>query len=223
MSQKKFNRSTIEIRANQQGFSLLEALITVAIMSVIMGSILTVFYEAHASYRAQTEQAKRLQQMRVVMDQITRAIRSAGNDPMDTISTPPVALLDDGSLQVTSDLTGSEPSTSANSKESTGDPDGTLNSISEIVTFSYSSSTNEVFVDVGYGPQVAADHVTSVLFSLFDLEGNPTTDPAQAVRVKVFMTGETAEPNMRTDMTDTVTLESDVFIRNRTPQIMPES
>lgn len=208
--------------ARARGFSLLEALITVAIMSVIMGSILAVFYEAHASYRAQTEQAKRLQQMRVVMDQITRSIRSAGNDPLEAIATPPVALLDDGSLQVTSDLTGSEPSTTANPKESTGDPDGALNSINEVVTFTYSASTDELFVDVGYGPEVAADHVTSVLFSLFDLEGNPTTDPNQVVRVKVFMTGETDEPNMRTDKTDTVTLESDVFIRNLTPQIMPE-
>jgi len=204
-----------------RGFSLTEALVTLAIMSILMGSILTVFYQSHASYRAQTEQAKRLQQMRIAMDQIIRSVRQSGNDPFKTVGVPPVQILDEGAIQVTTDITGSVPSTTGNPAEATGDPDGRATCIYENVTIRHDPQTERIFADVGYGPEIVAEDISVLNFQFFDLNGIETLDPAQITRVRVHMVGHSELPDMQTKRIDSLTLESDVFIRNRFPHVIP--
>lgn len=214
-------RSEEESRRSAAGFSLTELLIAFAIVAFVMGAVLMILSQSQASYVAQTEQAERVQEMRVALDQITRVLRQAGNDPFRALTVPPV-VPGQSSVQIHADISGSIPSVTGNPLERTGDPDGLLNSIYEVVTVSYDPWNRQVLCDVGYGPQVTAEEVDSLQFTYYDINGAATTDPLRIARVKVTMAGRAADPDQMTNHRSTVTLESDVFIRSRAPQIFSD-
>lgn len=199
-----------------------EALVALAVLGILGGAIVSIFHQSQASYRAQIDQAERIQQVRIAMDQIARCLRQAGNDPLEQISALPVIPLENGGILITSDITGSEASVTGNPAESTGDPDGRLTSIYERVTFRYDSQNRAILSDVGYGEEVLAEGITLLSFDLLDLTGNVTSDNSQIARVKVKIVGESEKPDMRNGLINTVTLESDVLLRSRIPQVIPE-
>jgi len=197
-------------------------MVTMAILGIVSGPILAIFYQSEASFQAQNQQAVVLQHMRLAMDQISRVIRQAGNEPVAAIGVPPVTVLGEGEIRVCSDITGSVASTTGNPAESTGDPDGLLNSVYEIVEFRHDDASNSILADIGYGEGILAEGISELNFTAFDLNGNPTADPNNIVRIQVEMTGTTRDPDMQIGRRYTLTLRSDVFIRSRMPQVMPE-
>lgn len=210
------------LRADRRGFSLLELLITLAILTIMMAPMVAIFYQSEASFRAQSQQAEMLGQMRIAMDQITRCLRQAGNEPISSLGVPAVVVLGDGHIRLNTDITGSVASTSGNSAESTGDPDGALGSIYEVVTFRHDPQRDAIYADVGYGEELLAQNISGLSFTYMDLAGSPTMDPAKIAQVRVWMTGESEEADMQMGRPYTISLRSDVFIRSRTPQILPE-
>jgi prepilin-type N-terminal cleavage/methylation domain-containing protein len=219
--QKSPHSSGEERRRTSAGFTLIEMLIAFAIVGFVMGGILMILVQSQASYTNQTAQAEQVQRMRIALDQITRVLRQAGNDPMKALAVPPV-VPGQGSVQVHADISGSVPSTTGNPLERTGDPDGLLNSIYEVVTVSYDPWNRQVLCDVGYGPQVTAEEVDALTFTYYDVTGAVTADPARIARVKVTIAGRASQAEQMTKRHSTVTLESDVFIRSQAPQIFTD-
>jgi prepilin-type N-terminal cleavage/methylation domain-containing protein len=205
---------------SRRGFTLTEVAITVAVLAILTGPLVVVFHQSQASFQAQTQQAELVQQMRIAMDQIVRCIRQAGNQPVAEVGAP-LSILGSGHIRLASDLTGSVASVTGNPADSTGDPDGELNSLYEIVTFRHSGQERRIFADIGYGEAVLAEGILSLDFLFFDLEGNETTDPDAISMVQVRITGETRNPDMQRRQPYAITLQSDVFIRSRTPQVLP--
>ncbi|HOM98657.1 MAG TPA: prepilin-type N-terminal cleavage/methylation domain-containing protein [Acidobacteriota bacterium] len=203
------------------GYTLTETLITLAVLTIISAPMVALFYQAQAGFRAQSEQAELLGQMRIAMDQITRVVRQAGNEPIVALGVPPVQLLGDGGIRVHSDITGSVPSTSGNPAEATGDPDGRLDSIYEVVTFRHDPSSRLVYADIGYGEEVLARGIRELQFTFLDLQGNITSDPNEIARVVIEMTGQTEGTDLQMKRPYTLRLRSEVFIRSRTPQVIP--
>lgn len=218
---KSFDLSGEQRRRTSAGFTMIEMLIAFAIVGFVMGGILMILSQSQASYVNQTAQAEQVQQMRIALDQITRVLRQAGNDPMKALAVPPV-VPGQGSVQVHADISGSVPSVTGNPLERTGDPDGLLNSIYEVVTISYDPWNKQVLCDVGYGPQVAAEEVDALTFTFYDVTGAVTADPARIARVKVTIAGRATQADQMTNHHSTVTLESDVFIRSQAPQIFTD-
>ena len=208
--------------AGRRGFSLLELMITLAVLTIMMAPMVSIFFQSEASFRAQSQEAELIGQMRIAMDQITRCLRQAGNEPISPLGVPPVVVLGDGYIRLNTDITGAVPSTTGNSAESTGDPDGTMNSIYEVVTFRHDSHQKAIFANVGYGEEMLAQDISGLTFTFMDLMGTPTSDPSKIAQVRVWMLGESEEVDMQMGEPYTITLRSDVFIRSRTPQILPE-
>ena len=210
-----------ERRRASAGFTLIEMLIAFAIVGFVMGAVLMILSQSQASYTNQTAQAEQMQKMRIALNQITRVLRQAGNDPMKALAVPPV-VPGQSSVQINADISGSVPSITGNPLERTGDPDGLLNSIYEVVTVSYDPWNRQVLCDVGYGPQVTAEEIDALTFTFYDVNGAVTADPARIARVKVTIAGRATKVDQMTGHHSTVTLESDVFIRSQAPQIFTD-
>lgn len=202
-----------------RGYSFIELLIVTTILAIVTAAIFPLLYQGQQSFRSQKQLAEMTQSARIAMDQITRFVRQAGNDPLESMAVPAIQILGDGYLQINSDITGSVPSTTGNNKESTGDPQGTLNSIYEQVVVRYDAVQKELYMDVGYGEELLAEDIADLNFSFFDASGNSTTDPASIVRVKVEIIAETAYSDPTTGRISSVTLASDVFIRARSYEL----
>lgn len=210
------------ISVGPRGFSLLELMITLAVLTIMMAPMVAIFFQSESSFRAQSQEAEMIGQMRIAMDQITRCLRQAGNEPISALGVPPVVVLGNGYIRLNTDITGSVASTTGNSAESTGDPDGTLNSIYEIVSFRHDPQQKAIFADVGYGEELLAQNISGLSFTFMDLTGTPTSDPSKIAQVRIWMMGESEESDMQMKEPYTITLRSDVFIRSRMPQILPE-
>ena len=215
------NSHRSNISKTSRGFTMIEMLIALGIIGVVMGGVLSILMQSQSSYQMQTVQAEHAQQLRIALDQISRALRQAGNDPLKALTVPPV-VPGQNSLTINADITGSVPSVTSNPMERTGDPDGLLTSIYETVQVSYNPWSKQVLCDVGYGTQVVAEDVESLTFRYYDITGTETTNPPNIARVKVRMVGRSSYQDNQSGESPTMTLESDIFIRSQAPEIFTE-
>ena len=202
------------MKTEKAGFSLVELMITVLVLSVVSGAAISMMYQSQFVYTEQTQAADASQNLQSAMDQVVRIIRQAGSDPLDLVAVPAVSILGEGYIQVASDVTGSVPSTTGNSMESTGDPDGTLSSIGELVTFRFDDDSEQLFMDMGYGEGLLAENISDFSLSYFDLSGSATTVGQDIALVKINMTGKSEDAGMQTGRKNAVSLSSDVFLRS---------
>lgn len=202
-----------------RGYSLLEVLIVTIVLVIVTAAIFPLLYQGQQSFRGEKQFAEATQEARVALDQISRYIRQAGNDPLEATSVAPIEILSTGHIRINSDITGSVASTTGNSKESTGDPNGSLNSIYERVEVRYDSTRQEIYLDVGYGEELLASNMSSFNLTFFDASGNTTSNPASIVRARIEMVAETEYDDPRTGRISSITLASDVFIRNQAFQL----
>lgn len=201
----------------KKGFSLLEAMIAIAVFSLVSAGILSVLFQGQVSFQSQREMTRTSEQARIAMDQMVRFLRYAGNDPLNYMKAsgiPPVEILNQGHIRINSDVTGSIPSSTANPKESTGEPDGTLSSINERVEFRYDAAGQRLFVDIGYGESLLADRVGFFEFEFLDTAGNETVNSDDVATVKIRMMANTREEVQRGKV-NRITLHSDVFLRSK--------
>lgn len=200
---------------------MVELLIVTAIIGVLMGAVFMIFFGANSTFRTETEQAARLQSMRIAMSQITRTIRQAGNDPLRELEESAIAISGGNSIVLRSDITGSVAASGSNSAEGRGDPDGETDSIFEVVTFRHDPGGAVVYSNIGYGEAVLIEGIRDLNFTGYNLAGVEVSDPAQIARVKVVMVANPTAAAVNYGNSLTSTIVSDVYIRSRTPQIAP--
>jgi prepilin-type N-terminal cleavage/methylation domain-containing protein len=100
------------IRSRQQGFSLLELVIGMAIFLLVLLAVYQLFDTGSATYRSGQRKADVQQNARVALDQIAREIRMAGyfpeNFPTATLVNPqPIQVAQTGGLVILGDADGS--------------------------------------------------------------------------------------------------------------------
>ncbi len=206
------------MKRDAKGFTLLEAMVAIAVFSLVAAGALSILFEGQQTFQSQRDMNRASEQARIAMDQIVRYLRYAGNDPSNYMSTngiPAVEILGPKHIRINSDFTGSIASTTGDPKESTGDPDGTLNSLNERVEFRYDENTRQLFINIGNGESLLADQVQVFDLQFLDVAGNPTAQPSNVAEVKVELMA-TARGDVRNATANRLTLQSDVFLRSKT-------
>ncbi len=200
---------------SERGFTLLEVAVSAFILAVVTTAVLTLLYQGQQSYETESRMSRSSNQVRLAMDQIVRSIRHAGNDPEGYLRAndiPPIEILDDSQFRINSDLTGSVASVTSNVNESTGDPDGTLDSIYERISYRYESGSGTLYVDVGYGETVLVDSLKGFSLTFYDELGAETTGESEIAKVLIWLVGSSETPSGSTRV---IPLSSEVFIRRK--------
>ena len=202
------------------GFTLLEMLLSIVILAIVSGGVLSTFNNSQLSYQSHEDVAEVISKSRFSMDQLMTYFRQAGNDPegylaSNTIS--PIEILGTGHVRINSDLTGAvpDPSDPTNPLKSTGDPDGTLDNLYEQVIARYDTAQQRIYLDIGYGEEILASDISSFDLTFYDSAGNTTTTESDIVRVQAELVADSAGVNLESGKVQTMTLGSSVMLRSK--------
>jgi len=202
------------------GFTLVEMLLSILILAIVSGGVLTTFNNSQLSYQSHEDVAEVISKSRFSMDQLMTYFRQAGNDPKGYLASnaiSPIEILGTGYVRINSDLTGSvpDPSDPTNPLKSTGDPDGTLNNLYEQVVARYDSAQQRIYLDIGYGEEILASEISSFDLTFYDSAGNATVTESVIVRVQAELVADSAGVNLESGKIQTMTLGSSVMLRSK--------
>lgn len=159
----------------ENGFTLLELLVVMALSGIVMAAIYATFLSQQRSYRM-TEQVVAVQQnLRGAMYFMERELRIAGYDPRRTNDFGVTAI----------------PAIAAQSITFTMDT-ATENGIidpGETITYQYNAGANTLTRDAGAGAQVIAENITGLTLTGMTGTGVATTVGANVRWVDVTITG----------------------------------
>ena len=168
----------------QQGFTLIEVLIAMAIGAMLLGAVVGTFILQSKSYDVQEQLTEMVQTARAAMDMIGREVRMAGYDPtgagFDGIP------YHSAQLQLLADLRGAN---------ATDPPDGDTNDPNENITYVYDSKNLQIDRNTGGGNQPFAENIETFAFAYLDKDGHPTTTTADIQQIRVTITARTAKPD----------------------------
>ena len=202
------------------GFTLVEMLLSILILAIVSGGVLSTFNNSQLSYQSHEDVAEVISKSRFSMDQLMTYFRQAGNDPegylaSNTIS--PIEILGTGHVRINSDLTGAvpDPSDPTDPLKSTGDPDGTLDNLYEQVIARYDTAQQRIYLDIGYGEEILASDISSFDLTFYDSAGNTTVTESDIVRVQAELVADSAGVNLESGKVQTMTLGSSVMLRSK--------
>ncbi len=164
------------------GFTLIEMLVAIGIGMVTLAALTTTFVSQTKFYNAQEQMNEMEQNVRGVMDIMTREIKMAGYDPQGAgftkITTFTISQL---TLQADLDANGSISSSS---------------SANEQITYAYDSANRQITRSVGSGTaQALADNIIDCSFAYLDGSGNTATTAGAIRQMTVSITGITSKPD----------------------------
>lgn len=182
----KLGDYTVSYRS-QQGFTLIEMLIAIAIGSVLIGAVANTFINQRKVYATQEQVALMVQNSSAGLDFMRREIMNAGYDPTETSGAGIVAA-SLTSLQFTMDLNG----------------DDDIDDADEDVTYSLLDADGDSDLDLirnpGGGNQLVAENFESLALNYILADETETTAPTAGERsqirlIEVTLTARTAKPD----------------------------
>ncbi|MBW1721045.1 MAG: prepilin-type N-terminal cleavage/methylation domain-containing protein [Deltaproteobacteria bacterium] len=144
-----------------EGFTLVELLVAVAISGIVMASVYSSYYSQQKSYIAQEQVATMQQNLRNALFHLERDIRMAGYDPT-MMAGAGIANAGSDTMQITMDLNG----------------DGDTSDTDETITYSLyvSSGVTRLGKSSGGGPNSpVADNIEALNFVYLDGDRNVTS------------------------------------------------
>ena len=165
------------LHRKNDGFTLIEILISLAIFGVIIGAIFSFSISQRKYLSVQDQISHMIQNARVAMDILSGELTIAGYNPNGTVfwGIPYHA----SQLQIYADLNGN----------------GLLTDPNENVTYSYDSTNKSITRNTGGGNQPMAENVQSFNFTYLDDQGNPTTITANIRQIQIAITVRTSKPD----------------------------
>ena len=163
------------IQNKENGFTLVELLIAIAIGLLVLGVLVSTFIIQRKTYDVQEQLAEMVQNARAAMDIITREALMAGFNPSGAaFNGIPYSA---GQLQISADLNGNGVTTDAN----------------ENIVYTFDGANLEIDRDTGGGAQLLAKNIQVFSFSYLDGGGNPTIITANVRQIQIAITARTAK------------------------------
>jgi type IV pilus assembly protein PilW len=172
----------------EEGFTLVELLIAMAIGLVVLTSLSSAFVSQRKVYDAQEQVAEMVQGARAAMDMINSELKMAGYDPTDAeiVGVPYSAT----QLQILADL------------NSDGD---TVGDTHEDIIYTYDSANKQIDRNTGGGAQPFAENIQAFTFQYWtdkDDDGNGqidevvlAADEADIRQIDITITSRTSKPD----------------------------
>lgn len=173
----KTNRLAIKnCGTRSAGFTLIEVLMSIAILSILFGTIYRTFDIFSRSYTKENVKAGVQQKTRIGVDLMARDIRLVGLDPLGSANAgfnPDPAYTNPSSIQFTADL----------------NYDGDLNDAFEDIRYALNGNLLEQTCDLGTGPTTATllDNVTGLTFTYLDDSDNPLAEPIPVDQIRTVL------------------------------------
>jgi type IV pilus assembly protein PilW len=172
------------LKRGEQGFTLVEVLIAMAIGGLLLGAVISTFMMQSKSYDVQEQMTEVVQTTRAAMDMISREVRMAGYDPTGAgFDGIPYHV---AQLQLLADLRGAN---------STDPPDGDTNDPNENIIYAYDAENLQIDRNTGGGNQPFAENIEAFTFAYLDGDGCPTTASDDIRQIRVTITARTAKPD----------------------------
>ncbi len=173
---------------NQKGFTLIEFIVTMAIMGIVLAGIYSVYYSQQKSFIVQDEVAEMQQNLRAAMFFMAREIRMAGCNPTGKASAGIESDSNANTIHFTMDLRGKDPD----------DPsDGDTADDNENITYALGDSNGdgiiEIVRDTGDGIKPVAENIDALDFVYLDANGNPGAGPSTTRSVQITLVARTGK------------------------------
>jgi prepilin-type N-terminal cleavage/methylation domain-containing protein len=192
-------KSAAKLRNRAAGFTLVESLVAVLVLTILMVGVFSAINKAQGYYRVEGQKVDFTQQQREFIDQFTRDLHQAGFPSANSLGPANAGLAAQG-------LTVFQPD--GNSLTMDGDLDGTGK---QTVTYDYNVACACLERKVGAGAATAAvenvlDPGAAGVFTGYDINGSPTTVAANIRSVRITFTVQGArEADNRTPIQITMT------------------
>jgi type IV pilus assembly protein PilW len=167
----------IQIRSQVRrsaGFTLIEVLMCIAILSIVFGTIYRTFDTFSRSYTSENVKAGVQQKSRLGIDMMARDIRLAGLDPLGTSAAGfNPANTNSTSVQFSADL----------------NYDGDLDDPFEDIIYALNGNLLQQTSDLGSGPQTATllENVTALSFTYLDQTDNLLPEPVAVDQIRTVL------------------------------------
>ena len=201
------NRHTHKKKLQENGFTLIELMMALAIMSLVMSAMITTFRSQSRSWVTQQEIANMQQNLRAGMYNLERSIRMAGYDPRHSqgfgfVSSFPAPY---ESIDATTD--GDQIAFTIDNDEDQV-VDGNVN---EMVTWRRNPTTNALeYPNLDGTWTEVAHNISAIAFTYLDENNAVTTNLADIRTVQITMTAQSS----RASVTSTRSITSRIRCRN---------
>jgi type IV pilus assembly protein PilW len=176
---------------SNQGFTLVELLVTLVVSGVVLAGISSTFYSQQTAYINQEQVVSMQQNLRVAMYNMEREIRMAGHDPNGD-SGAGIVTANANSIRIAQDLT---------DNAGTGDPDRDVGDPGEDITYSLQDADGDGDMDLvrndhnGAGVQMVAEDIDALNFVYLNQSGVATTLLADIRSVQISVLAKTGRPS----------------------------
>ena len=165
------------IRIKNEGFAIVELLISMAVISAIIGSMFSFSIAQRKYFAVQEEVSEMTQNTRAAMEMISSELTMAGYSPSGAVF--PGIPYNVSQLEIYADLTG----------------DGDLLDSNENIIYIYEASSKSISRNTGGGKQPFAESIQSFTFQYLDDQGNSTTVTEKIRQIRLIITGQTTKPD----------------------------
>ena len=190
-----------------QGFTLIEIMIALALSVVTVGAIYTIYLNQVKSQVVRDDKLDMQQHVRAAMDLIVHELKMAGYDPRQVNQDAKLGndfygiTYHPKELVIKADLNGN----------------GTLTDSNETIRFSHDRATFTLRRDTGGGRQPLVEHIEKFSMRYLNQDGQATTDSKQIRQIELTIKARTENPDPQYPSNGghhTVTLQSRVTPRN---------